>query len=92
MPSEADETITYNNPGLKESGLLIINKMAKIKSDYRIIAIKDIWMLHQMNDMDGREYTTEKRNGTEMPIIVSACAVSLQPLISLKRAKRGMNT
>lgn len=58
MLSEADETITYNNPGLKESGLLIINKMAKIKSDYRIIAIKDIWMLHQMNDMDGREYTT----------------------------------
>ena len=58
MLSEADETITYNNPGLKESGLLIIDKMAKIKSDYRIIAIKDIWMLHQMNDMDGREYTT----------------------------------
>jgi hypothetical protein len=49
-------------------------------------------MLLQVNDMDGREYSTEKRNGTEMPIIVSACAVSLQPLISLKRGKRGMNT
>ncbi len=26
-------------------------------------------MLLQVNDMDGREYSTEKRNGTEMPIV-----------------------